>query len=188
MKIKNLSLKGPLIIEPKIFYDKRGFLYETWNLETHLKNKINSKIVQVTCTHSKKNVLRGIHFQYPNEQSKLISVINGKIFDVIVDIQKNSQNFGKWYGLILDSKKKRQLWVPKGFAHGYLVLSKSADVVYKFTCKYYPKNQKDIIWNDPDINIKWPIKKPILSKKDSVAIKLKQHKNLPKWKKNTKSF
>lgn len=78
--------------------------------------------------------------------------------------------------------------MPKGFAHGYLVLSNSADVVYKFTCKYYPKNQKDIIWNDPDINIKWPIKKPILSKKDSIAIKLKQHKNLPKWKKNTKSF
>ena len=180
MKIKKLSLPGPCIIKPKIFYDKRGFLYETWNHENFLKKKIKFKIVQATFTHSKKNVLRGIHFQYPHLQGKLISIINGRIFDVIVDVRKYSPSFGKWCGVILDSKKKEQLWVPGGFAHGYLVLTKEADIMYEFTCKYYSKNQKSIIWNDPDIKITWPIKKPILSNKDANALRLNEHKNLPK--------
>ena len=116
MKIKKLSLKGPCIIEPKIFYDKRGFLYESWNQETYLKKKLNIKIIQMTYARSKKNVLRGIHIQYPNLQGKLISVISGKIFDVIVDVRKNSPTFGRWSSVILDSKKKikpldtRRVW------------------------------------------------------------------------------
>ena len=183
MKIKKLKLPGPCFIEPKIFHDKRGFLYESWNKFEYLKKKLKINIVQVINTHSKKNVLRGLHIQYPNLQGKLISVLNGKIFDVIVDVRKNSPTFGKSCKVIIDSKKKKMLWIPEGFAHGYLVLTKYADVVYYCTCKYYPKNQNEIIWNDPFFNIKWPIKKPILSKKDSEGLKINQIKNLPKWKK-----
>tara|TARA_B100000029_G_scaffold354524_1_gene347319 strand:+ start:426 stop:977 length:552 start_codon:yes stop_codon:yes gene_type:complete len=183
MKIKKLSLPGPYLIEPKIFFDKRGSLYESWNESNFSKKKIITKISQVTVTRSKKNVLRGLHFQYPNLQGKLISVMNGKIFDVIVDIRKNSPNFGKWCSVILDSKKKKILWIPKGFGHGYLVLSTYADVIYKCDCKYYPKNQREIIWNDQFIKINWPIKNPILSKKDAAGLKLNEIKKLPKWKK-----
>ena len=183
MKIKKLGLSGPCTIDPKIFYDKRGFLYESWNQDAFLKKKLNIKIVQETYTHSKKNVLRGIHIQYPNLQGKIISVMNGKIFDVVVDVRRNSPTFGKWFSIILDSKKKTMLWVPEGFAHGYLVLSKYAEVIYKCTCKYYPKNQIDILWNDPFINIKWPNKNPILSQKDTLGVELRKIKNLPRWKK-----
>ena len=180
MKIKKLKLPGPYLIEPKIFHDNRGFLYESWNEYEYIKRKLKIKIVQITNTYSKKNVLRGIHIQYPKLQGKLISVLNGKIFDVVVDVRKDSPNFGKWCGINLDSKKKKLLWIPEGFAHGYLVLTKNADVAYGCTCKYYPNNQKEIIWNDPFINIKWPTKKPILSKKDCQGLELKQIKNLPK--------
>ena len=182
MKIKKLKLPGLCIIEPKIFRDKRGCLYETYNENSYLKF-IKSKIVQVINSNSKKNTIRGIHFQYPNLQGKLVSVLQGNIFDVTVDIRKNSPTFGKWYGVYLDAKKKEQLWIPKGFAHAYLVISKTADILYKCNCKYYPKNQKYIVWNDSNINIKWPTKKPILSKNDANAIMLNEHKNLPRWKK-----
>ena len=179
MKVKKLELPGLFIFEPNIFYDKRGFLHETYNEDLHLK-LTKSKIVQVIHSHSKKDTLRGIHFQYPHLQGKLVSVIQGKIFDVTVDIRKNSPTFGKWCGVFLDSKKKKQLWIPKDFGHGYLVISKTVDIIYKCTQKYYPDNQKRIIWNDPSIKIKWPIEKPILSKKDSSAATLKENKQLPK--------
>ena len=183
LKIKKLILPGPLLIQPKVFHDKRGFLYETWNEKIYHNSNIKNKIVQVICSHSKKKTLRGIHFQYPNLQGKFISVIDGRIFDVIVDIRKKSPNFGKWCGLVLDSKKKQQLWIPEGFGHGYLVLSQSANIIYKCTCKYYPKNQQSIIWNDPDLKIKWPTQTPLLSPKDMKAKKLRDHKKLPEWKK-----
>ena len=182
MKILKTSLPSVLIFKPKIYPDKRGFLYETWNHDVYSKLNVK-KIVQAIHSHSKRNVLRGIHFQYPNLQGKLVTVFNGKIFDVVVDIRKGSPTFGKWLGFFLDSKKKEQLWVPEGFGHGYLALTKTADVIYKCTCKYYPRNQKGIIWNDPLINIKWPIKKPILSKKDANALKLNENKQLPIWRK-----
>ena len=179
MKIKKLKLPELFVIEPKVFRDKRGFLYEIYNEDSYLK-LIKSKIVQVIHSHSKKNTIRGIHFQYPHLQGKLVSVANGKIFDVTVDIRKNSPTFGKWCGLFLDSKKKNQLWIPKGFGHGYLVMSNSADIIYKCTEKYYPNNQKGIKWDDPFIKINWPTKTPILSKKDLRALTLKENKKLPK--------
>ena len=179
MKIKKLKLRGLFIIEPNIFHDKRGFLYETYNENLHLK-LTKSKIVQVIHSHSKKNTIRGIHFQYPHLQGKLVSVVQGKIFDVTVDIRKSSSTFGKWCGVFLDSKKKQQLWIPKGFAHGYLVMSKTADIIYQCTGKYYPNDQRVIAWDDPYIKIKWPIKKPILSKKDLKALTLEENKKLPK--------
>ena len=183
MKIEKSSLPGLLIIKPKIFTDKRGYLFEIWNLNLYKKHGIKAKIVQVICVNSKKNTLRGIHFQYPHMQGKFVTIINGKIFDVIVDIRKNSPTYGKWCGLTLDSKEKKQLWIPEGFGHAYLVLSKTATIIYTCTQKYYPKNQKSIIWNDPYINIRWPIKKPILSKKDTKGLKLNEIKELPKWRK-----
>jgi len=183
MQIKKLSLPGPLIIKPKVFSDKRGFLYDMWSLHTYFKSGIKSKFVEVIHSYSKKNTLRGIHFQYPNLQGKLITILNGKIYEVIVDIRKNSPTFAKWCSIIIDSKNKEQLWIPEGFAHGYLVLSKSINIIYHHTRKYFPKNQKTIIWNDPLINIKWPIKKPKLSKRDSTALKLNENKLLPKWRK-----
>ena len=172
-------MAGPFVIEPKVFHDRRGFLYETYNQSLYLK-LIKSKIVQVIHSHSKKNTIRGMHFQYPHLQGKLVSVLEGKIFDVTVDIRKNSATFGKWCGVFLDSKKKNQLWIPKGFGHGYLVMSNAADIIYKCTEKYYPNNQKGVKWNDPFVKIKWPTKKPILSKKDSTALNLKENKRLPK--------
>ena len=143
IKIKKLILPNTFIIEPKVFYDKRGFLYEIWRQDLYFKNKIKFKIVQVLHSYSKKNTLRGIHFQFPNLQGRLVSVINGKIFDVIVDIRKNSPTFGKWCGCIIDSKKKQQLWIPEGFGHGYLVLSKTVDIIYKCTGKYFPNKILD---------------------------------------------
>ena len=179
MKIKKLNLSEVFIIEPNIFQDKRGFLYEAYNENLYLK-LIKSKIVQVIHSQSKKNTVRGIHFQYPHPQGRLVSVVQGKIFDVTVDIRKSSSTFGKWCGIFLDSKKKQQLWIPEGFGHGYLVMSKTADIIYQCAGKYYPNDQRVIAWDDPSIKIKWPIKKPILSKKDSCAVTLKENKKLPK--------
>ena len=179
MKVKKLELPGLFIIEPNIFYDKRGFLHETYNEDLHLK-LTKSKIVQVIHSHSKKDTLRGLHFQKKCSQNKIIFILKGIINDFAVDIRKNSPTFRKWCGVFLDSKKKKQLWIPKGFGHGYLVISKTVDIIYKCTQKYYPDNQKRIIWNDPSIKIKWPIEKPILSKKDSSAATLKENKQLPK--------
>ena len=179
MKLINTKIHGLKILKTKIYKDGRGQFKEVFK-----KNIFKSTDFKFDCvSFSKKNVLRGLHIQYPKLQGKLISVMNGKIFDVVVDVRKNSPTFGKWCSIILDSKKKKSLWVPEGFGHGYLVLSKFADVMYKCTCKYYPKNQVEIIWNDPFINIKWPTKKPILSQKDSLGYELKKMKNLPRWKK-----
>ena len=184
MKIKKIKLfNEPCIIEPNIYADRRGFLNETWNENAYNKQGIKFKVVQTIHSYSKKNVLRGIHYQYPNMQGKLVSVINGKIFDVIVDIRKNSPTFGKWYGTFLDSVKKRQLWIPEGFGHGFLVVSKTASIIYQCAKKYLPNNQRQIVWNDPFIKIEWPTKKPILSKQDSQASSLLNIKNLPIWKK-----
>ena len=183
MEFINTKVPDVILVKSKIFEDQRGFFMESFHIEKFKSSNINTIFVQDNHSRSKKHTLRGLHFQYPNLQGKLISVLNGRIFDVVVDIRKGSPTFGKWFSVILNSKKKRLLWIPEGFAHGYLVLSKSADVSYCCTCKYYPKNQNEIIWNDPFINIKWPIKKPAISKKDANGIELNKIKNLPKWKK-----
>ena len=178
MKIIKTKIKDLLIVKSKIYRDKRGFFKEV------VKKKILNKNFKFDClSFSKKKTLRGLHIQLKNSQAKLVTVPHGKIFDVVVDVRKNSPTFGKWFSIILDSKKKTMLWVPEGFGHGYLVLSKYAEVIYKCTCKYYPKNQIDILWNDPFINIKWPKKNPILSQKDTLGVELRKIKNLPRWKK-----
>lgn len=162
-------LKGLIIIEPTVYKDERGFFMETYNLREFKEFNLNVTFVQDNHSKSKKGVLRGLHFQKTHPQGKLIRVVKGKIFDVAVDIRKDSPTFGKWYGIELSEENKLMFYIPEGFAHGFLVLSDEAEVLYKTTDYYYPEDEGGIIWNDPDIGIKWPlegIEEIILSEKD----------------------
>ena len=164
------------IIEPKVFNDERGFFFESFNLK-RFEKIIGAKIIFVQDNHSKSSfgVLRGLHYQLPPfGQGKLLRVISGEIFDVAIDIRKSSPNFGKWIGINISSKNKKQIWIPEGFAHGFFVLSKEAEILYKTTNFYNKDYERTIKWNDEFINIKWPIGNlsPILSEKDKFAPKL----------------
>lgn len=174
------NINGLIIIEPTVFEDSRGFFMESWNKREFVELGIETDFVQDNHSRSKKGVLRGLHFQEEYPQAKLVRVVRGMVFDVAVDVRINSPTFGKWYGVILSDENKRLFYIPEGFAHGFLVLSDEADFVYKVTEYYHPEDDKGIIWNDPDINIKWPfeefgIKEPIISEKD------KNHPTLKEW-------
>ncbi len=177
MEIKKTSLKDLFIIRPNIYYDDRGYFYESWNRNQFIKEIRNVEFIQDNISFSRQNVLRGLHIQMNKPQGKLVKVNNGNIFDVAVDVRKESKTFGKWFGAELSSKNKLQLWIPKGFAHGFLVLSKKAEIMYKVDENYHPEDEVCINWNDNDIDIKWPIRNdPILSEKDKVGISLKEFK------------
>jgi dTDP-4-dehydrorhamnose 3,5-epimerase len=164
---KKLEIPEVILISPRVFPDERGFFLETYKKTEFTKNGIKENLVQENYSRSKKNVLRGLHFQRsPKAQGKLVQCLRGKIFDVAVDIRKKSPTFLKWVAVELSQENGQILYVPKGFAHGFLVLSASADVVYKCTAEYSPKHESGIIWNDSQINITWPRLKPILSDKD----------------------
>ena len=173
MKVTPLKIPDVKLIEPEMFEDERGFFYESFNQEK-FKKATGADITFVQDNHSKsmKGVLRGLHFQEtPYAQGKLVRVIAGEIFDVVVDIRKGSATYGQWVGEILSVLNKKQLWVPEGFAHGFLTVSDQAEVLYKATMFYSKEHEKNILWNDPALNIKWPIDHPpILSSKDSVGI------------------
>lgn len=156
-----------LVIKPKVFKDERGFFLETWQKIKNQKIGLNQDFVQENWSRSTFGILRGLHFQIKHPQGKLLSVHNGKVFDVAVDLRKESKTYGKWYGLELSDENHLQMYVPPGFAHGFCVLSDVADFVYKCTDYYYPNDENGIIWNDTSLNIKWPIKNPIISDKDS---------------------
>lgn len=165
------EIDGMFIIEPTVFGDDRGYFLETYHYNEFKTAGIDVKFVQDNQSKSKRGVLRGLHFQTKRPQGKLVRVIKGEVFDVGVDLRKNSKTFGKWVGATLSAENKRQLYIPAGFAHGFLVLSDEAEFVYKCTDFYDPENEGGIIYNDPDINIKWPIfddMNILLSKKDSV--------------------
>ncbi len=163
-----VEIPGLVIIQPIVFADNRGFFMETYSYREFEKAGIKEKFVQDNHSRSVKNVLRGLHFQIePFAQSKLVRCIKGEIFDVAVDIRKNSPTFKKWYGVILSEENKKILYIPKGFAHGFIVLSDEAEVEYKVDNFYSPEHERGIIWNDPEICIKWPTQNPILSEKDS---------------------
>lgn len=173
------NLEGVVIIEPKVFRDDRGFFLESWNEREFEEVGLKLRFVQDNHSRSVKGVLRGLHFQDPYPQGKLVRVARGRIFDVAVDIRKGSKTFGKWVGVYLSDEDMRMLYIPEGFAHGFFVLSDYADVIYKTTEFYYPEYDKGIIWNDETIGINWPldeagIKIPILSKKDSNLPKLRE--------------
>jgi dTDP-4-dehydrorhamnose 3,5-epimerase len=170
MQFEKFSLDGLVLIKPKIFQDERGFFYETYHKEKFTQNGINFNIAQQNHSGSKKNILRGLHYQIKNSQGKLVRVLKGEIFDVAVDLRKLSPTFGKWEGIVLSDENRHQLWVPPGFAHGFYVISDWAEVEYCTTDFYAPEYERTIVWNDPDLDIRWPIRdgmKPILSEKDN---------------------
>jgi dTDP-4-dehydrorhamnose 3,5-epimerase len=166
MIIKESKLKDILIIEPKVFDDNRGFFYESFNREAYKKNGITVDFVQDNHSRSVKNTVRGLHYQINPGQDKLVRVTLGKVWDVVVDIRTGSPTFGQWESFELSAENKRQLFVPKGFAHGFCVLSDWAEFQYKCSEYWSPKDERAIIWDDPELNINWPVENPILSEKD----------------------
>jgi dTDP-4-dehydrorhamnose 3,5-epimerase len=167
------KLKDCVIIEPKVFGDERGFFLETFQAERYFEHVgIKLPFVQDNHSRSSKDVLRGLHFQKTKPQGKLVRVVKGEVFDVAVDLRKGSPTFGEWEAIILSEENKTQFWVPPGFAHGFVVLSDTADFEYKCTEYYDPSDEGSIIWNDPDLDISWPIDNPKLSSKDANASKL----------------
>lgn len=172
MKITETPLAGLLIIEPKVFTDTRGYFYETYQRERYEQAGIPA-FVQDNTSRSKHGAVRGLHYQLPNAQGKLVYVTRGSVWDVVVDIRTNSATFGHWFAYTLSDENHAQLYVPPGFAHGFCVLSDEADFHYKCTDYYSPSNEHGIAWNDPELNIPWPIKNPILSAKDAAYPTLK---------------
>ena len=170
----NLKIPDVKLVISNPHTDERGHFFENYKESEFFANEINVKFVQDNFSHSVKGVLRGLHYQKnPKAQAKLITAINGKIFDVAVDIRKNSPTFGKWVGEILSNKNHKSLYVPEGFAHGFAVLSENVDVFYKVSNEYSQENERGIIWNDPTINIPWSIKQPLISEKDNLLPVLK---------------
>ena len=174
MKLLETKLPGVVILEPEFFRDSRGGFMEFYHSSKYQQLGINYNFVQDNFSLSKKNVLRGLHFQKNSPQGKLVTCLSGRVLDVVVDLRSESPTFGQMFSIILDSETRIQLWIPRGFAHGFAVLSESADFFYKCTDPYCPDDESGILWNDPDLNIDWPSESPILSVKDQKLPKLSQ--------------
>ncbi len=176
MNVVETPIPDLLILEPKVFGDARGFFFESFNAATfQAATGLNVNFVQDNHSRSARSVLRGLHYQIRQPQGKLVRVVRGSVFDVTVDIRKSSPTFGQWFGTELSEGNRRQLWVPPGFAHGFVVLSDSADFLYKTTDYYAPAYERCIVWNDPDIGIQWPLQEsPQLSAKDQKGLRLSQ--------------
>lgn len=172
MQVEQTGLDGVLLVKPTVFGDERGFFMETYRADKFAELGLPESFVQDNHSRSSRGILRGLHFQYPGWQGKLVRVVQGEIFDVAVDVRRDSANFGRWYGCYLSDENRHQLYVPEGFAHGFCVTSEIADVVYKCTTVYQPSEDFSILWNDPDIGIEWPITDPRLSEKDKHAMAL----------------
>ena len=175
MKVITTDIPDALIIEPQVFGDERGFFFESFNQNQWLeKTGLNVSFVQHNHSRSAQNVLRGLHYQIKQPQGKLVRVLHGEVFDVAVDIRKTSPTFGKWVGVHLSADNKKQFWVPEGFAHGFYVLSNYAEFLYLATDFYAPAHERAIAWNDPELNIAWPlVGDPALSEKDQKALSFK---------------
>ncbi len=173
MNVKETKLAGVLVLEPNVFSDERGFFLETWNSVRHEDAGIEGPFVQDNVSFSKKGVLRGLHFQYPQSQGKLVQVLSGQVVDIAVDVRVGSPTFGHWISEVISDANHKQIYIPPGFAHGYCVTSQKAVFSYKCTDFYNPATESGIIWNDSDLNIDWPIKEPILSPKDASYSRLK---------------
>ena len=166
MIIESTPLQGLLRIQPDVFGDSRGYFQETWNLRRYTEAGLDRHFVQDNLSYSRRGILRGLHFQNPGPQGKLVYVLQGEVFDVAVDVRADSPTFGQWYGELLSSENHVQLFVPEGFAHGFCVTSEHALFAYKCTSFYNPSAEHSILWNDPAIGISWPIDDPELSAKD----------------------
>ncbi len=174
MKIIETKLSGCVIIEPTVYGDNRGFFLETFQVERYAATVgISQPFVQDNHSRSARNVLRGLHFQISRPQGKLVRVVRGEVYDVAVDLRKNSITYGQWESVFLSEENKRQFWVPPGFAHGFLVMSELCDFEYKCTDYYDPTDEGSLLWSDPDLNISWPSNNPILSDKDAAAPSLR---------------
>lgn len=174
MNVIETALPGVLIIEPRVFGDPRGFFMETWNAATFAANGLDLAFVQDNHSRSQKGVLRGLHFQNPQPQGKLVRVTSGAVFDVAVDLRASSPTFGQWVGVELSAANKRMFWVPEGFAHGFLTLEDDTDFLYKCTALYAPQSEHTIAWNDPAVGVDWPVAglDPIISDKDARGLAL----------------
>jgi len=183
MKVTETKLSEVLILEPKVFQDDRGYFLETWNKTRYEKIGVPVHFVQDNISLSKRGILRGLHFQYPQSQGKLIQVLLGEVLDVVVDIRVGSPTYRQWIGEVISESNHRQMYVPPGFAHGYCVISDKALFSYKCTDFYNPATEHGIIWNDPEIGIEWPTEQPVLSPKDKAYPRLKdlEPENLPQF-------
>ena len=180
MKITQSEIPDVLIIEPKVFGDDRGFFFESYNKKLLSEIGISAEFVQDNHSRSAKNVLRGLHYQVKHAQGKLVRVIAGEVFDVVVDVRRSSKTFGKWVGFNISAGSKKIVWIPPGFAHGFLVLSDYAEFLYKTTDYYFPEFERTIAWNDPDLGIAWPLSgAPILSPKDREGIAFRDAELFP---------
>ena len=177
MNVLRTPIEGLLVIEPRVFGDDRGFFMESWNQRTFRElTGVPESFVQDNHSRSGRGVLRGLHYQLRQPQGKLVRVVQGEVFDVAVDVRRSSPTFGRWHGVILSESNRRQFWVPAGFAHGFVVLSESADFLYKTTDYYAPEHERSIAWNDPAVGIDWPLGgiEPKLSAKDQAGLSLAQ--------------
>jgi dTDP-4-dehydrorhamnose 3,5-epimerase len=172
MNIEATCLPGVLLIKPEVFGDARGFFLESWNRRRYAEAGLDRDFVQDNLSFSRRGILRGLHFQNPGPQGKLVQVLRGEVFDVAVDIRVGSPSFGQWYGTVLSEENHHQLYVPENFAHGFCVTSETALFAYKCTDFYRPANEHSLLWNDPDIGIAWPIDSPELSAKDQAGRRL----------------
>jgi dTDP-4-dehydrorhamnose 3,5-epimerase len=165
------ALPEVLILEPRVFGDARGFFFESFNQRDFAQaTGLDVQFVQDNHSRSVKGVLRGLHYQIQHPQGKLVRVTQGEVFDVVVDLRRNSPNFGKWDGVLLSADNKRQLWVPPGFAHGFVVTSDTAEFLYKTTDYWYPEHERSLLWNDPTVGVRWPLQgQPQLAAKDAAA-------------------
>jgi dTDP-4-dehydrorhamnose 3,5-epimerase len=173
VKLIETALSGCKVIEPAVFGDDRGFFFETWNADRFAEHGLPGAFVQSNVSASTKGVLRGLHFQWPRPQGKLVTVLEGEVYDVAVDIRRGSPTFGRWEAVVLSAENKRQFWIPEGFAHGFAVLSERALFSYLCTDTYVKEADAGIRWNDADIAVDWPISAPTLSAKDEAAPFLK---------------
>jgi dTDP-4-dehydrorhamnose 3,5-epimerase len=169
MKLIETDLPGCVVVEPSVFGDERGFFFESFNLDKLAAHGVHPRFVQGNVSRSRRGVLRGLHYQWPNPQGKYVSVVEGKVWDVAVDIRRGSPTFGQWAAVVLSADNKRHFWIPEGFAHGFVALSEHAVFTYLCTATYQPAADAAIRWDDPQLAIDWPISSPELSAKDTAA-------------------
>ncbi len=181
MKVVETSIPDVLIIEPKVFGDERGFFYESFNAAAfEAATGLKRQFVQDNHSKSQRGVLRGLHYQIQQPQGKLVRVVAGEVFDVSVDLRKSSPSFGRWFGTHLSAQNQHQLWIPEGFAHGFVVLSETAEFLYKTTDYYAPEHERSLLWNDPELGIEWPFDEPPqLSAKDQAGKRLSDAELFP---------
>jgi dTDP-4-dehydrorhamnose 3,5-epimerase len=180
MKVVPTALPDVKLIEPRVFGDERGFFFESWNRRALAAAGLDADFVQDNHSHSSRGVLRGLHYQIEHAQGKLVRVVSGEVFDVAVDLRRSSSTFGRWVGVVLSARNKLSMWVPPGFAHGFAVVSETADFLYKTTDYWYPAHERTLLWNDPALGIAWPLPGvPTIAAKDAAGIPLAAAETYP---------